>query len=853
MINQDIIAQDLFYKIRSRFPKMEMGDENGQSTFEAAKGRFFDFDAIFNEQNLGTVSVSINEPGSLKLYFNKNILEDADELTSKTWYSFLREMRKFAMKRLMSFDTRDISKTNLDKRDYGYLANKGPVMSESMMRGTSRTSYRPLEALQRTKLIIRHSKPVDESIPGARSRNLESLFIENAAGERFKYPFKHLAGAKAMQRHVANEGLPHDPIGQKIIEMSEDMAKLANFKNYVYREDLMNTETNHIVERAQVKLQELKDKMNRLSMQHHYEAFKKDCEGSLGANMPLIDELTLEDYKDKFTVRSFKEDIADVFPLLHRIMQENELDLEEVAQVEDQTQELNLEDVAKLTPESIFHEWADTLVETRLSPEDLSKLGELLSEHFPVGLNGDNVTGSLEELGIDVPDATKIQLAQLAEQQGPDANAVDIVVEFLNKFQPEIYGALNLNVQEGQKLDAVGKWVSDLGRKVANDLDPRNLGKAPTMKPSIGTPPYVPSGGRTSQDVVNDIVNRGTTQDPDNLLRAAKAAGWPDKGVDENMEQTPEEKRHAMEYLQKVARAIKSGEAQPEEIESEFFDTLPMLGVSDEKTFAAWQRITGDTPAPKRSAMSDADIDAELRGIKGSEEDDDANFLSQLRNKAKSGSIGQDTTGFGAEVDEAQDASKKSGMKEIAEFIMGFYDRNTGNFPLGETGVAIKVQKEFGDKAGALAERLIQKMAAQGGANNELSDIKRLSGMQGGVDEELDPNYKSPEFDEFAKTFKGTEGGMKPIDMYGGAQAARNDEKGQQYYKDRSSGGFTNAVKDLLGKPKADPKYGPKEIPKKINEGTEFIDLQKLAGIGSEQKKTTKSSEMFDLKKLAGI
>jgi hypothetical protein len=75
MINQDIIAQDLFYKIRSRFPKMEMGNEQGQSTFEASKGRFFDFDAIFNENNLGTVSISINEPGSLKLYFNKNILE----------------------------------------------------------------------------------------------------------------------------------------------------------------------------------------------------------------------------------------------------------------------------------------------------------------------------------------------------------------------------------------------------------------------------------------------------------------------------------------------------------------------------------------------------------------------------------------------------------------------------------------------------------------------------------------------------------------------------------------------------------------------------------------------------------
>ncbi len=878
MINQDIIAQDLFYKIRSRFPKMEMGDESGQSTFEAAKGRFFDFDAIFNESNLGTVSISINEPGSLKLYFNKNILEDADELTSKTWYSFLREMRKFAMKRLMSFDTRDISKTNLDKRDYGYLANKGPVMSESMMRGTSRTSYRPLEALQRTKLIIRHSKPVDESIPGARSRNLESLFIENASGERFKYPFKHLAGAKAMQRHVANEGYPHDPVGQKIIQMSEDMAKLSNFKNYVYREDLMNSGTSNIVERAQVKLQELKDKINKISMQHHYEAFKQECESGMSGDMPLIDDITLEDYKDKFTVKSFKEDIAEVFPLLHRIMQENEIDLEEVAQLEDQTPELSLEDVATLTPESVFYDWAHTLVETRLDPEDLSKLGELLSEHFPVGLNGDNVTGTLEELGIDVPDATKIQLAQLAEQQGPDANAADVVMEFLSKFQPEIYNALDVQqtpVQEGmqQGITINGKEV-DVNSLQVDGVDTRDY---PDFSDAYFSDGQFEDGSDMSDEelemlrdehgdllhelvfdslhesqqsevqehwtksvgklgsAVGDLADKAITSFAFNpvtrlgVTGAGVAAGGkyyndkekaekaekdaqdymvnpgkekPDHILDpnrhtpitrENMDQNPEEKRHAMEYLQNIARAIKSGEVQPEEVEQEFFNTLPMLGVSDEKTMTAWSRITGSNEAPKRSAMSDADIDAELRGIKGSEEDDDAQFISNLRNKAKSGGIKQDTTGFGADVDEGEelqtDEKKKSGgapMKEIAEFIMGFYDRNTGNFPLGETGVKIKVEKEFGDKAGQLAERLIQKLASQSHEAQMFEDIKVLSG-QVKRDSALVAINKSP-----VKTMK-------------------------------------------------------------VNESTDFIDLKKLAGIGTKSQSNKQTGEVIDLKKLAGI
>jgi hypothetical protein len=303
-------------------------------------------------------------------------------------------------------------------------------MNESMMKGTSRTSYKPLE---RTRLIIRHSKPVDESIPGARSRNIERLFIENAVGERFKYPFVHKAGAEAMQRHVANGGVPHDPMGQKIIEISEQIAQLNSFKHYVQHEDLMNTETNHIVGRATSRLAHLKETIKKLSRQHHYEAFKNQIESGMGnTDQSLIDEVTMEEYKDKFTVKNFKEDIAKVFPLLYRIMQEeSELDLEEVAKMEDD------EDATESyneTPEEVFENWATTLVETQLSPEDLDSLRDMLGEHFPVGVNGENVSSSLENMGLNIPDSAKQQLAQLAEAEGPDADATALVRSINDNF-----------------------------------------------------------------------------------------------------------------------------------------------------------------------------------------------------------------------------------------------------------------------------------------------------------------------------------------------------------------------------------------------------------------------------------
>ena len=39
----------------------------------------------------------------------------------KDWYSFLKELRFFAKRNLMSFDVRNIGKQQLDKQDYAYI------------------------------------------------------------------------------------------------------------------------------------------------------------------------------------------------------------------------------------------------------------------------------------------------------------------------------------------------------------------------------------------------------------------------------------------------------------------------------------------------------------------------------------------------------------------------------------------------------------------------------------------------------------------------------------------------------------------------------------------------------------
>ena len=68
----DKIGEDLFNKIRGRFPEVTIGDEAGTVTNEPALARFFDFD--YN--GLGKVSVSIEEDQGLTVIYSKDFMED---------------------------------------------------------------------------------------------------------------------------------------------------------------------------------------------------------------------------------------------------------------------------------------------------------------------------------------------------------------------------------------------------------------------------------------------------------------------------------------------------------------------------------------------------------------------------------------------------------------------------------------------------------------------------------------------------------------------------------------------------------------------------------------------------------
>jgi hypothetical protein len=725
----EIISQDVFDKVRSRFSNLEMGDGEGNTTNNPKEARFFDFDFVIEGNNLGRVSVSINDIGTLKIYYGQGITEGTDGIIRGLWYDFLKEMRMFAMRRMLRFDTRDINKGNLNKDDFQYLAKNGPKednMTESQYFGSSKTSYRTLES---TKLIIKHSQAVNETQPGARSRHINALFIENADGERFKYPFNHLSGAKAMQRHVANGGRPYDEKGGAIIDMSESIIQLGIFKRQVAREGFVNEGTQDIVERAMAKLEQLRHDCINLSKQTYYENWSNNFKASARAE---LDEVTMEDYKDKFTVRQFEDNLSSIFPLLHSIMQE--------------TSEVDLADVIEST-------------------EKCDECGMMECECDHVEEANDN------NPPFD-PDPPKKNPPAKAGKHGQGYSTVKHLAK---------QGMKQAEKSASESFEMFDEWAESV---VEGFLEPDAI--------------------MNLKDLLDDGLTLGV--DGTSAIEALEAIGINDENLAD-----------ALKSLAKI-----NPDADPKE-------TIVAWVANDDPEAA--QSLSDAEPAPEPAPVEPAPVPAEAPPA----EDPNAVAPGPMAdpNAVPAAPVAEDEDSM----DNKEPQPQRANMREIAEVVKSFYDRETGRFPKGETGVVVHCKKMFGDQGGQLAERLVAHLSQrshQQMAYEDMTRILKLAGIKEGVE-------KSHQSNTTMKHVKNPTKGEK--------QAAKDIKPGIAGYRDRidmlQSAKKDGRLKNEASKPSAGLSKGQKSsIAKKARAGKDigkpgksFDKVAKAAGGGEKGKK----------------
>ena len=318
MQNLDLTAEELFNKIRGRFPSVTIGDAEGNVTNEPKQARYFDFNFMNEGRPVGKVSVSLDEK-NVAVVYGEDLVANEGDLTKSTWYDFLKELRMFARKRALAFDTRDITKSNLDSRDYKFLAkNRGgdENMTESKMYGTSKVSYQDFDG---ARLMIKHTESINQEMAGGRAKKVGALYIESAEGERFKYPFKHLTGARAMARHVAEGGNAYDDFGKHIVSMSEEMGKLRKFKTYMGRSAVMAESLSEYVDVVRERIATVKKTLESLQRPAFY---KETFEAFAPAVMEDVPSDVAENWIDQLTIRQFNEELADVFPYIYKLVSE---------------------------------------------------------------------------------------------------------------------------------------------------------------------------------------------------------------------------------------------------------------------------------------------------------------------------------------------------------------------------------------------------------------------------------------------------------------------------------------------------------------------------------------------------
>ena len=225
MISLDDAATEVFQILRSYDYAVMMYDDEGTQVYEPESARRM----FAKPENLLVSIVDDGDDSYIRLYLGKST--DIDDVMGLD-----QTLRQTATKYNMLYNVKRMGK-ELSPADFSTTESVTENKDESPMNlllegmyGTTRSSYLKLE---NARMIVRHSKKIDETVIGSRGRHIDAIFVENAVGERFLFPTRQLAPARAMTQHVSHGGSFADQVGAEIIRMATDYANLGAASGYI--------------------------------------------------------------------------------------------------------------------------------------------------------------------------------------------------------------------------------------------------------------------------------------------------------------------------------------------------------------------------------------------------------------------------------------------------------------------------------------------------------------------------------------------------------------------------------------------------------------------------------------------
>jgi len=398
---QNTAGKQLSDLLVTRGYEPEMLDSSGKAASSAEDAEIFSFDFISsNGTNHGTVVVMLGDDKDLELFSGDNVGRGMDSEDKTEWYEFQHQLKNFATKNFMTFGSRNINKLKYSMQ--GQAALKEGLFES--WNGTKNVSWNG--GPESVRLMIRHKRPM--GVNEARFRQVESLFVETADGERYKLPFRNLSGGRAMVEHVRQGGKPYDMRGTHIGNMVEELNVLSRFRR-ASKGQVFEGDTANLVNETNAYYETMSRTLKGLSSGRGYNSYFESWNPADITEQDVI----IENIKTLFVQETIDSRIEQALPILARIQQQGNA----------------------MREASIFEAWADRLMEGTWTipntPEQQQELIALLSKELPVGADAVNATEQLYSLFGD--DLLFDQLQELADADA-DADAREIVIARLREF-----------------------------------------------------------------------------------------------------------------------------------------------------------------------------------------------------------------------------------------------------------------------------------------------------------------------------------------------------------------------------------------------------------------------------------
>ena len=734
--NLNKIAKDLYGKIQTRFKNINIGDENAEvlsKKEDIPRARFFEFEYEEDGEALGTIAITLDPEDGIVMQVSGDLVDDESKTTRHRAFKFIRGFRQFAKDRLLNFDVQNIGKSNLDKRDYEFQAKRKempimPAIMENKLYGNNRMSY---QDLGETRLVIKHSQPINVDLPAGRTMHIESIYIENSQGERFKYPFRHINGARALAEHIAHGGNPYDNIGQHICGLSEELAGLRKFKGYVSRQEQLSEAMANVTVRVAERIEEIKDTISKLQKTSYYESFVESFEDS---EEVMIPEEVQNDLIDRLTIRTFNEELKSVFPYIYKFVDESELPVVEL-DADDLIGEEQLDERA--TPEWLaLRAKATELLQKGMSVEQVAQ---------QLGVQGPN-NGMAGTMGGQWGAINAAQ-RDLKQQQRPAFESPEDQFEsFLNDIISENKNEI-LSPNEGAKSAAIEKLNDILAQNL--QVGPNGDNAVMTLKGIIDEPSFVDAVKSVPAETdLNDIIRGWIETEHQDLLGQLQFPS-DENAVAPEVEPAAEPAPQPSEPVAAQPAAEPAPAPQPEAEPAA--QPAPVAeekqkGVDGKACWKGYKRMgtkqkggkTVDNCVKMEEGEDDDDLpwhtDPKDKKNKGhTTPGKHGQGYSQARHLARQGmakaiekakkagatletivgdytiaelieQCGMEPADFGFE------KPYGTGIEAMLKFVSGFYNKEKGNFPLGGMRIKIKVKKAFEDGMfeGATEEDLIK-------------------------------------------------------------------------------------------------------------------------------------------------